>query len=121
MRARQKLVIDRKTGDATVTTVALDDAADFATRVRELRESLPDLAGVEARFAAAVCDGCGDRAGLDFENPTLPPGWVATEAGDFCPGCQSLNLRRASPGRPRPPRQAGPRDRLPGDASLPCP
>lgn len=91
MRHRQQLAISRQTGDATLTTVAIDDDADFAQRIRELKESLPDIGPTDAKFATAACDGCGTRAALDFEDPKLPRGWVAAEAGDFCPVCQALN------------------------------
>lgn len=91
MRGRQKLVIDRRSGDAVLTTEAVDGDADFATRMRELQGTLPDIGEVKARFAAAICDGCGTRAELDFDNPQMPPGWAACEAGDFCPSCQGLN------------------------------
>lgn len=91
MRQRQQLVISRQTGDATLTTVAVDDDTDFTQRARELKESLPDIGPAQARLATAVCDGCGTRRALDFDNPELPHGWAATEAGDFCPRCQTLN------------------------------
>lgn len=84
-------MIDRNTGDATLTTSAADDTADFTTRMRELRDSLPDTGDIQARIAAAVCDRCGARAELDFDNPQMPPGWAALQDGDFCPRCQSLN------------------------------
>ena len=91
MRHRQRLVISRQTGDAALTTEAVDDDAGFAQRIRELKDSLPDIGRVEGRFADAVCDGRGRRVALDFDNPALPRGWAATGHGDFCPGCQSLN------------------------------
>lgn len=91
MRQRQSLKIDRQTGDATLTTETLDDDADFAARIRELKESVPDTGPVEARFLALTCNGCGAVAELDFDNPELPPGWASCADGDFCPACQVLN------------------------------
>jgi len=97
VRQRQSLKVDRKSGDATVTTETLDDDAGFAQRIRDLKESVPDIGPVEARFLATLCDGCGARAALDFENPRLPDGWAATGAGDFCPACQAMNLSARYP------------------------
>jgi hypothetical protein len=91
MRERQHLVISRKSGDVSVTTVAVGDDADFAQRCRELKGSVPDIGAVRARLLTAVCDGCGARSALDFDHPELPGGWAATGVGDFCPGCQALN------------------------------
>ena len=97
MRQRQSLKVDRKSGDATVTTETLSDEAGFAQRIRELKESVPDIGPVEARSLATLCDGCGSGAALDFESPRLPDGWAATGAGDFCPACQALNLSAGYP------------------------
>jgi hypothetical protein len=91
MRQRQSLKISRQSGTATVRTEVLTDDPGFARRIQELKDSLPDIGPVEARFAAAVCNGCGARVALDFDDPRLPGGWAVTEAGDFCPGCQTLN------------------------------
>jgi hypothetical protein len=91
MRQRQQLVIDRKTGDATATAETIEDDADFGQRIAELKDSVPDIGPIEARSLTALCDGCGTRVALDFDRPELPGGWAATEAGDFCPGCQTLN------------------------------
>jgi hypothetical protein len=92
MRQRQSLKVDRKSGAATVTTETLDDDVSFSQRIAELKASVPDIGPVEARFLALACNGCGTTAAVDFESPRLPDGWTATEAGDFCPGCQALNL-----------------------------
>lgn len=91
MRERQTLRADRKTGDVTVSSELVDDDAGFDQRIAELKASVPDIGPVEARSLRTVCDGCEAVAELDFENPRLRDGWAATEAGDFCPGCQSLN------------------------------
>ena len=72
MRHRQQLVIDRQTGEASLTAVAIDDDAGFTQRVFELQSSVPDIGPVEARSLTAVCDGCGTRADLDFDAPELP-------------------------------------------------
>jgi hypothetical protein len=90
MRERQQLVIDRRTGGATVTTEIVPDAG-FAERIAGLKASVPDIGPVEARSLTVLCDGCGARAGVDFDSPELPPGWAACEAGDLCPRCQSLS------------------------------
>ena len=92
MRGRQHLVIDRQTGDATLTTEVIDDDADFATRIAELKASVPEPGPGDVSFATAVCNGCGATAGIDFGNPRMPDGWASCDDGDFCPRCQTLNL-----------------------------
>lgn len=87
MRERQQLIVDRNTGDATMTTEVIDDNAGFAERIAGLKDSVPDIGPVEARFLTTVCDGCGTTASLDFDDPRLPGGWASCEAGDFCPHC----------------------------------
>jgi hypothetical protein len=89
MRERQRLVIDRQTGDASLSAEVIDDNADFAARIAGLKESVPDIGPVEARLLTSVCDGCGARAELDFDNPKMPPGWASADTGDYCPGCQA--------------------------------
>lgn len=91
MRQRQQIVIDRKTGDATATAETIEGDAGFGQRIAELKDSVPDIGPVEARMLTAVCDGCRTTVALDFDHPELPRGWAATEHGDFCPGCQTLN------------------------------
>lgn len=91
MRERRSLKIDTKSGDVTVTTEALDDDVSFAQRIAELKDSVPDIGPVDARFLALACNGCEATAPLDFNSPRLPDGWVACEAGDFCPRCQALS------------------------------
>jgi hypothetical protein len=91
MRQRQRLVISRQTGEASLTAETVDDDAGFGQRIRELKDSVAISGPVEARMLTALCDGCGARVELDFDHPELPGGWAATEHGDFCPGCQSLN------------------------------
>lgn len=59
VRGRQQLKIDRRTGDATLTTEVIDDDAGFGQRIAELKASVPDIGPVEARFLTTVCDGCG--------------------------------------------------------------
>jgi hypothetical protein len=92
MRGRQHTFIDRQTGDISVTTEVIDDDADFEQRIAELKASMPELQPGDVCFAMATCNGCGATAEVDYDNPRLPDGWAATEAGDFCPRCQSLNL-----------------------------
>jgi ribosomal protein S27E len=87
MRQRERLVIHKQHG-VSLTAETIDDDADFAQRARELRDTLPDIGPVEARFLGVRCNGCDDTAPLDFDDPQLPPGWVACDAGDFCPGCR---------------------------------
>lgn len=83
-------MVNRVTG-ASVMTTEIIDAADFAQRIRELKASVPDMGPGAVRFLALACNGCGNTASVDFDDPRLPGGWVACEAGDFCPGCQSLS------------------------------
>lgn len=75
----------------TASTEIVDGDADFAQRARELKDSIPDIGPVEARYSGVVCDGCGKSVTLDFDEPRLPDGWAACDAGDFCPRCQSLS------------------------------
>jgi hypothetical protein len=91
MRERQHLVIDRATGDATLTTELVDDDADARQRMAELKAALPEPQPGDTCLACVLCDGCGARAEVDFGNPRMPDGWASTEDGDFCPRCQSLN------------------------------
>ena len=87
MRERQRLVVSRQTGDAIYATEILPDAG-WDQRVRELKDSVPPPdGGAEARFLAVACNGCGHAAGLDFDHPQLPAGWVSREGGEFCPAC----------------------------------
>jgi hypothetical protein len=89
MRQRQRLVISMRRG-VSVTTETIEDDASFAQRIRELKDSLPPGMGpVEARFLTVTCNGCEAVASLDFDDPRLPSGWVACDAGDFCPKCRS--------------------------------
>ncbi len=83
-RMRQQLVIDRETGDASLSAEVLPDAG-FEQRTRELKDSLPDMPG--ERLAHLVCDGCGAVAVLDYDRPELPAGWRERADGDFCPVC----------------------------------
>lgn len=87
MRQRQSLKLDRKTSDATVTTKTLPSAG-FGQRIAELKDSVPDIGPVEAKFLTARCDGCGATAGLDFDSPQMPEGWAEHDDGDYCPRCQ---------------------------------
>jgi len=87
MRQRQSLKLDRETGDAIVTTETLPGAG-FGQRIAGLKESVPDIGPVEARFLHARCDGCGTTAELDFDNPRMPDGWAGHDDGDYCPRCQ---------------------------------
>jgi hypothetical protein len=87
MRQRQSLAFDRKSGAVTATAETLCDAG-FAQRAAELKESVPDIGPVEAPSLAAVCDGCGARAALDFDSPQMPDGWAEHDDGDYCPACQ---------------------------------
>jgi hypothetical protein len=91
MRERRRVAIDRHTGAVSGHVEIIDDQAGFAQRVRELKESLPDIGLADARAARIVCNGCGAAASLDFDDPRLPRGWVSCDTGDFCPGCQSLS------------------------------
>jgi hypothetical protein len=93
MRQREQLFIDGQTGDATLTTEVLEDAS-FEQRIAELQASVPAGFGPDAvRILTTLCDGCGATAELDPGNPRYPEGWADREDGDFCPRCQSLNLR----------------------------
>ena len=88
MRQRERLAIHKQHG-VSMTTEIIDDDADFEQRARELKATVPDIGPVEARFLAVACNGCEAVASLDFDDPRLPDGWVACDAGDFCPGCRS--------------------------------
>ena len=88
MRQRERLVIHKQHG-VSMTTELIDDDADFAQRIRELKDTVPDIGPIEARFLAVSCNGCEAVASLDFDDPRLPSGWVACDAGDFCPACRS--------------------------------
>ncbi len=91
MRQRERLVISKQHG-VSMTTELIDDDADFAQRARELKATVPqDMEPVEARFLAVTCNGCDATASLDFDDPQLPSGWVACDAGDFCPKCSTCN------------------------------
>ncbi len=91
MRERQRLMINRETGDGEMITEVIDDNAGFGQRIRELKDSVPDMGPNPARFLLLSCNGCPATANLDFDDPRLPDGWVACEAGDFCPRCQALS------------------------------
>jgi hypothetical protein len=91
MRERQRLTVSRATGASEMTTEIIDDNAGFGQRIRELRESVPDMGPDAAGFLALACDSCGAKVRLAFDDPRLPDGWVACEAGDFCPRCQALS------------------------------
>ena len=86
MRQRERLVIHKQHG-ISMTTEIIDDEADFAQRARELRDTVQVIGPVEARFLTVMCNGCGTRASVDFDNPRLPGGWISDDAGDFCPRC----------------------------------
>jgi hypothetical protein len=90
MRQRERLVINRQTGERTMTTEVIDDNAGFAQRIRELKDSMPDIGPVEARFLGVTCNGCGTTVSVDFDEPRLPGGWVSCDEGDFCPNCQTI-------------------------------
>ena len=89
MRQRERLVLSKQHG-VSMTTEVIDDDADFAQRARELKATVPqDVEG--DRFLAVACNGCDATASLDFDDPQLPSGWVACDAGDFCPKCSTCN------------------------------
>ncbi len=79
-------MVNRMTGDFTETGEVLP-AAEFAQRAAELKASLPDIGPVLARASVLICDGCGARAELDFDDPRYPGGWRELPGGDFCPDC----------------------------------
>jgi hypothetical protein len=86
MRQRQHLVISMRRG-ISLTTETIEDDASFAQRIRELKDSLPGIGPVEARFLTVTCNGCEVVASLDFDRPRLPDGWITRDAGEFCPNC----------------------------------
>jgi hypothetical protein len=86
MRERQRLVLSKQHG-ASLSAEIIDDDADFAQRVRELKASAPDIGPVDVRLLSVTCNGCGASASLDYDQPRLPDGWVTSDAGEFCPGC----------------------------------
>ena len=89
-RVRRRVTVDRVTGAVDVTEEVLP-AAEFTQRAAELKASLPNIGPVEARTSVLVCDGCGARTELDFDDPQYPGGWRELPGGDFCPDC--LNRR----------------------------
>ncbi len=89
-------MIDRATGQVTSERAEYAPPARFRRRVRELRESLPDLADVQARIAILVCNGCAAVAELDATRPVRPAGWRERRGGDFCPPCTAAG-RPADP------------------------
>lgn len=82
-------MINRETGSSEMSTEIIDDDADFGQRAQDLKDSLPDLGPDAARVLTLVCNGCGAAPRLDFDEPRLPDGWAASDAGEFCPRCQS--------------------------------
>jgi hypothetical protein len=81
--------IDLVTGDFEETAEVLPGAG-FAERMAVLKAGVPaDMAGAPARMMRLGCDGCGQAAALDYDNPELPAGWSCDDEGDWCPACTS--------------------------------
>lgn len=88
MRVRQVARLDLVTGTVAGRAEMVPGDADVQQRFAKLRASLP--AGLDGeRVATIACDGCTASAKVDYDNPRLPGGWIATPAGDFCPACHS--------------------------------
>lgn len=82
--------VDLMTGEVTMSVESLPDDATVAGRFAELKAGQPAPSGAQ-KHAGMRCDRCGREVRVDFENPQLPPGWVADERGDFCPACHAAN------------------------------
>ena len=88
-RIQERLLIDKATGDATVTREVLPDAP-LAERIRDLKATVParmDADPDAVRRAVLRCDGCQVTAQLDWDDPRAPDGWTERDEGDFCPAC----------------------------------
>ncbi len=88
-RIQERLFIDKATGNAELSREVLPDAG-LDERIRDLKATVP--AGMAedpdaVRQAVLLCDGCGARAELDFDDPRKPGGWTERDDGDFCPAC----------------------------------
>lgn len=70
MREQRLVRVDPRTGETVTFEWIAQDATTLGQRAREL---------------SMICDGCGWRTTLSYDNP--PPGWISTERGDLCPAC----------------------------------
>lgn len=86
-RMQERLLIDKATGDATLTRHILPDAP-LPERIEELKAIIPAAMDPDSiRTATLACDGCGASAELDWDDPRSPAGWTERDDGDFCPAC----------------------------------